>query len=440
MLEIGTAVTATTSVKHFGVSVRLHRTPVRLRLTAAVLAIVAVTLGVIAATAATSRRDAAHSVSASSEPQLTRAEGVYASLSDADATAATTFLTGGIEPPARRAQYLRDLDAASAQLGTLTRHAGDSPDTRAAAATLAKQLPAYTGLVEAARANNRQGFPVGAAYLRRASALMRTQLLPAAERLYVVEAERMNADYRHGTRNAGLIAAMVVAAILFVLLVLAQIGLARFSHRILNIPLVIASVLLAGLGLWLALGLTGEQNALAAAQDKGSDSVQLLSASRVLALRAQRDDSLALIGRGSDTTSLQDFGHTMIALRGARPGGGLLGDALRVAGRSDSADSLAAVRTSLARFERAHGRVAARESRGDYTAAVDAYNQGEVPEARQLDAALKRATRAAQQRFATSAADANASVRGLGFGIPLLALAIAALAVLGLSYRIREYR
>ena len=35
--------------------------------------------------------------------------------------------------------------------------------------------------------------------------------------------------------------------------------------------------------------------------------MQLLSASRVLALRAQRDDSLALIGRGSDTTSLPDF-------------------------------------------------------------------------------------------------------------------------------------
>ena len=30
--------------------------------------------------------------------------------------------------------------------------------------------------------------------------------------------------------------------------------------------------------------------------------------------------------------------------------------------------------------------------------------------------------------------------RGMWFGIPLLALAIGALAVLGLSYRIREYR
>jgi hypothetical protein len=436
-------VTASASLKPFGVTVapaRLNRTPVRLRLTAAVLVVTAIALGAIAATAATSRREAAHSVSRSSEPQLMRAEGVYASLSAADATAATTFLTGGIEPAGRRAQYLRDLDAASAQLEALARQTGSSPDTRAPATALAEQLPVYTGLVEAARANNRQGFPVGAAYLRRASDLMRAKLLPAAARLYVVEAQRMNDDYRDGTRNAGLIAALVVAAVLFVLLVVTQIGLARFSNRILNVPLLAATVLVAGLALWVGFGLSGQQNALAAAQRKGSDAVQLLSASRFLALRAQGDDSLALIGRGSDTTSLPDFERTLIALRGKREGGGLLGDAQRVARRSGTAGSMAGVYSSLTGFERAHARVAAREDRGDYKGAVATYIDDELRQARQLDAALESGTRAAQSRFATNAASANASVRGMWFGIPLLALAIGTLAVLGLSYRIKEYR
>ena len=412
----------------------------RLRLTAAVLAIAAITLGVIATTAATHRRDATSSVSTSSEPQLMLAEGLYASLSDADATAAATFLKGGIEPSVLRSQYLRDLDAAGARLAALARNAKDSPETRAAAAKLAEQLPVYTGLVEAARANNRQGFPVGAAYLRRASRLMRTELLPAAEGLYVVEAQRMQGDYRDGTRNAGFIAAVVVAVVLFVLLVLAQLGLARFSNRILNIPLVIATVLLAGLGIWIVLGLSGQQNALSAAQRKGSDSVQLLSASRVLALRAQLDDSLALIGRGSDTTHLPDFDRTMLALRGKGAGGGLLGEAERAARRSDTAGSVSAVRASLARFERAHTLVASRETRSHYTSAVRKYLESELVEARRSDAALERETRAAQARFATNAGDANAAVRGMWIAIPLGALAIAALAVLGISYRVREYR
>ena len=435
--------TAGASVNPLGIRVaraRLGRTPVRLRLTAAVLAIAAIAFGVVAATSATTRRDAAHSVSASSEPQLTLAEGVYALLSDADATAATTFLTGGIEPPARRAQYLRDLDAASSQMAALARRTGNSPDTRAAAATLARQLPVYTGLVEAARANNRQGFPIGAAYLRRASLLMRTELLPAAERLYVVAAQRMNADYRDGTRNDGLIATVVVAAILFVLLVLAQIWLARFTNRIVNVPLLVATVLVVGLGVWVGFGLAGEQNALSAAQRKGSDSVQLLSASRVLALRAQSDDSLALIGRGSNTASIPDFDSTMIALRGRQSGGGLLGEAQRAAERSGSPGALAEIRGSLAAFERAHARVAARVDRGHYTGAVGSYIGSELGVARRLDAALERETRAAQQRFAAEAEHANGAVRGMQLGVPLLALAIAALAVLGLSYRIREYR
>jgi hypothetical protein len=101
---------------------------------------------------------------------------------------------------------------------------------------------------------------------------------------------------------------------------------------------------------------------------------------------------------------------------------------------------VAGVRASLARFERAHARVAALETAGDYTGAVRAYIKTELPQARQLDASLERQTRAAQGRFATNADSANGAVRGLQVGIPLLALAAAALAVLGLSYRIREYR
>jgi hypothetical protein len=224
------------------------------------------------------------------------------------------------------------------------------------------------------------------------------------------------------------------------LVVLAQIGLARFSHRILNIPLLIATVVVAGLGIWIGFGLAGEQNALSAAQRKGSDSVQLLSASRVLALRAQGDDSLALIGRGSDTRSLPDFDRTMTALRGERTGGGLLGEAQRAAERSGTSGSLADVRAWLGRFERAHTRVAALESAGNYTRAARSYIDSEAPQARQLDASLERETRAAQQRFASNADSANSSVRGLQLGIPLLALAIAALAVLGLSHRLKEYR
>ena len=57
-------------------------------------------------------------------------------------------------------------------------------DTRTAVADISAQLAAYTGLVESARANNRQGLAIGSAYLREASSLMQTALLPGAEKIY----------------------------------------------------------------------------------------------------------------------------------------------------------------------------------------------------------------------------------------------------------------
>jgi len=181
-----------------GIRARLTTTPGRLRLAAVLLVFGAIVFGALAASSVSARRQAAHSVATDTEPLLVTAEGLYASLSDADATAATTFLTGGLEPPARRERYTSDLRAASAQLAALARQAGGSAQTRAAIQTLATELPVYSGLVETARANNRQGFPVGAAYLRRASTLMREQILPAAGQLYEVEARRLSSDYSSG--------------------------------------------------------------------------------------------------------------------------------------------------------------------------------------------------------------------------------------------------
>ena len=419
---------------------RLTSTPGRLRSAGAALMAAAIVFGVVASTVAATRRNAARSVASSSEPQLVRAESVYASLSDADATAATTFLTGGIEPADRRARYLADVKAASGRLAELARRAGTPSPTHAAANALATELPEYTGLVEAARANNRQGFPVGAAYLRRASELMRTRMLPAAESLYVAEAQRADADYRDGTRNGGLIAAIVAGGLLLVLLGGTQVGVARLTNRMLNVPMLVATVVLVGLGAWIVIGLGAEQNALARAQREGSDSVQLLSASRVLALRAQRDESLALIGRGSDTTSLADFDRTIVALRGRTAGGGLLGEAERAAGRSGAGGGVAGVRAALSRLESVHRIVARRELRGSYAAAVRTYKNREVPQAERLDHGLEDQTRVAQQRFTSSAGDATGAVNGMRIAIPLLVVLVAALALQGLALRLREYR
>ena len=234
-------------------------TPGRLRLAALTLALAAATFGLLVATTVDRHRDAARAVAMETEPLLVAAAELHVALSDADATAVTTFVTGGQEPPERRRRYLADVAAATTALTTLSRSVDPSRETGGAVLTIARELPVYTGLIETARANSHQGHPVGAAYLRQASGVMRERILPAAVRLYAVEARRLNRSSREGAASRGLVTVAVAAGGLLVLLVLAQVYLARLSQRVFNVPLVTASILLVVLAGWALTALAAEQ-------------------------------------------------------------------------------------------------------------------------------------------------------------------------------------
>ena len=145
--------------------------------------------GVVCAAALNSRIAEQKAVLDHSEPFAYAAQNLYAASSAADAAAATAFLSGGDQTPLMRARYQQALASAASALADATAGAPDA-DTRKALAEVSAQLATYTGLVEAARANNAQGFPIGSAYLREASSLMQTKLLPGAEKVYAADLAR----------------------------------------------------------------------------------------------------------------------------------------------------------------------------------------------------------------------------------------------------------
>jgi hypothetical protein len=83
-------------------------------------------LGVIAALAAGQHASAATEVVAVSEPLSLDAEQIYHSLPDADATAASAFLSGGLEPAAARQRYNADIKQAAIRI-----EAASAPDSLA---------------------------------------------------------------------------------------------------------------------------------------------------------------------------------------------------------------------------------------------------------------------------------------------------------------------
>lgn len=419
---------------------RLTTTPGRLALVSILIVAGAVCFGVIATSAERSRAKAAQAVRTEAEPLLVQAVNLYSALSDANATATTTFLTGGLEPPARRARYIQDLHLASESLARLTRTVGGSFGARAAVRTITDQLPSYSGLVEAARANNRQGLPVGAAYLRHASTLLTGTILPAADQLYITEARRLSDNYGSGTAATALVVLTLVIAISLGLLALTQLYVARLSRRILNVPMLLATGLLAAVSIWALVGLIGEQNALATAQRDGSDSVELLSATKVLLSRAQSDESLTLANRGSDQTSPADFA---VVMRSLAPNGGLIGEMAALShgtGTSAAADRLSTVFDS---YRAESARIAAFERNGQIVPAINlAVRSAESPSspADRLSANLAGQIGAAQSRFTGAAGNATSSLSGLSIAIPVLTALAAALVLMGLRQRLSEYR
>ena len=107
--------------------------------------------------------------------QLIRVQKIQTDLLTADATATNAFLIGGLERPAQRATYDQAITEASALIAEAARQPADG----AALAALNDEI-VHAGTVEQARANNRQGLPVGAQYMRIASTELRTVALPIA--------------------------------------------------------------------------------------------------------------------------------------------------------------------------------------------------------------------------------------------------------------------
>lgn len=136
-------------------------------------------------------------------------------LAAADAEAASTLISGSLEDPDSRGRYETNLLEASQALtaAALVATDDDTEDIEA----LSDGLLRYAGLVETARANSRQGFPVGASYLTQARQMAQDDMVPRAERLRRVGEQRVA---KAANSVGGPIAALAVGVLVVALLVL----------------------------------------------------------------------------------------------------------------------------------------------------------------------------------------------------------------------------
>lgn len=359
-------------------------------------------------------RAAANRAAADAE-QVARIQTIKVDLLRADALATNAFLTGGLEATAQRTAYDQAIGAASATIAAAS--SAQSLD-RDALAELNALLVRYAAGMEVARANNRLGLPVGAAYLRAASADLRGRGMVLTDALLTANTVRARSSLadQHPVWVAlpGLLALGGLYA--------ANRWIATRFRRRINVGIAVAG----GLTLLLTLGAVAVSSAQALEntrlQDGSYGALLRVAQARSSANAAKSSESLRLIARGSGK-SFEEAWATQ-----SKDVSGLIPDTLR--------DPWTA-------YTKAHAALVAKDDAGDWDGAV----------ALATSTAAGAATPAFQEFDTQLAAELDGdrasvdSALNSGNWVPVLVAVLAGLAGLGatwaswrgVSRRLEEY-
>jgi hypothetical protein len=226
--------------------------------------------------------------------QLVRIQAIHTNLVSANADATNAFLVGGLEPAEQR-QHFVDSMASAARL--ISEAATAQPADQKVLGELNTTLITYDGLIEQARANNRQGLPIGSQYLRDANALLQNDSLPLVNAL--VDANEKRVDTEFGGVNDGTIWVLVSGLLTLLILVITLRWLARRTHRYVNLPIAAAAVVVLLTTIVGGVALSSASGSASSTKSDAYAKTLALSRARIAAYDARSNESLTLIARGS---------------------------------------------------------------------------------------------------------------------------------------------
>ncbi|MDX3802460.1 hypothetical protein ACN6LD_003976 [Streptomyces sp. SAS_272] len=422
--------------------------PGRLRVIGAVLALLVLAFGAVTAWQTTDRAAAADDVLHKSQPLSSDAADIYRSLAGANTAASDGFLAGGQETATSRHDYEKNIDTAAEKLV----HAANSADADSASTEyivkLNTMLPEYKGLVERARTYNRQGFPVGGAYLRYANQKMQDEMLPAAQELYDSENRRLQADYGDATPYPW--AAIALGVVALAGLAWAQHRNYRRTNRVLNHGLVAATATTTVVLLWLVVGHSVARAGLDDSYEHGVRSLNVLYDARIASLKARGNENLTLVARGAETVkvtadgkevTLDKFDHdfnTDMNLLGKG-----LAQAAKLADDEAGEKPVTSAESNMAEWKERHLAARAQDDNGNYEQALALVIGGKNATGACFDSVddnLATALGHERNEFRKAASGGLNAMTGLPIGAAVLAVLGAAGAVLGIGRRLSEYR
>ncbi len=411
----------------------ISTTPGRILTIGIVLACLGVASAFATSTTINHRQQVLSTVLNHTEPLSFAAGRLYTTLSIADAAAATAFIAQA-EPRGVRLRYEQAITDASVAVTRASSGLTDQPLVELLGRINA-ELAVYTGLIEVARTNNREGNPVGSSYLSEASGLMQSTILPDAQLLYKATSERVDSETTASTQ--------IPAPVILVVAATGGVGLfshrwlARRTRRRINPGLVVGALGILVMMVWVGTALAISTTASRSAKDTAADSLKIVTNVEITAQQARADETLSLIRRGDEEIRKQSFYqridamHEQIDRYMARP------DAV------DKAD-LQGADQLLVRWRQANDRINSYISVGNYRAATEvALGSGEndsTPAFDKLDESLVKVMDQSRTHLRNDVLNARSGLSGAQLGGVVLSLGAAVAVALGLWPRLKEYR
>lgn len=415
-------------------------TPFRLRAALLATILFAVVFAVLGAYGVGKRRSSIDATNHAAS-QLLQLQDIRVAVVQADSLASRLYLTGGAEDPASRQAYVGFIDQASTELAAVALQLDLGSANSQALEAANAGLTRYTGLIEQARANNRQGFPVGAAYQREANSVVGEIV---AQLRVVEQSQRDTVDDELAAAHRAGAWLTLAGVVLVAVLVLASLWLSRRFRRWINIPL---GVGLVAVVVVLVAGLATQGTAINRADDAVAGSLttaDLVAQARAAAFDAQSQEALTLINRGNGDANEAKWRDASAIVDGA------LGEACDRARGSDACG----LRDTWAEYVTGHEHVRELDEGGDWDSAVaislgQAYG-GSTVSGDDLTVTTKPFTEfadASQAIVQTSGASATAALDDATNGLSLMralvfiaGIFVILLAVVGFGQRLREYR
>ena len=438
---------------------RLRTTPGRLEAALLTLIIVAGLFWAVIAFVFSNLHSAVRTVGRDTVPSIVAAEKMNVALADINTNFANAILAKDDDSKPSWRTIKEESDAVSHALITASENVTYGAEEEDPIYAIQSNLPVYFRLLGQAR-SKMQTDPLPDT--RAASELMQKIIMPAGFALDEANFRHLTATYNdhRASQTMGLFIVLLAVGALGAFLIVVQLDLARRTRRLINPPLLGATVLIAVFGVYLIFIFVGAGEQLRAAKQDSFDSIHALWKTRAVAYDANAEESLYLLERDALQVRHQEaFFSRADQLLSGLPGAQAVAEA--VAGRFKNIKGFIGVELNNVTYpgEREAALVLLRTyvdyieidrkirdlERAGRHAEAFALCIGTAPGQsdwafERFDKALLKVLDINERFFAIQVASAFSYLAWIPLASPIVALAIAVLSWLGLQQRIREYR